>query len=93
MPSFLVGVLGWFASNLIAKVLIGASLGIFSYYIINDFVNDLIDKIVVQMNGGISSDIVQILSLMGVITALNTILSALTIVGYLLSIQLVFGRK
>lgn len=93
MPVFLYSALAWFASNLIAKVLIGAGLGIYSYHLISDFTDDMINNIVNQVNSGVSADLLQILSLGGFITALNTIISAMTIVGYFMAIKLVVGRN
>lgn len=93
MPAFLYSALAWFASNLLAKVLIGAGLGIYSYHLISDFTNDMIDNLVNQMNSGIGADLLQVLSIGGFITALNTLLSAVTIVGYFMAVKLVVGRS
>lgn len=93
MPVFLYSALAWFASNLIAKVLIGAGLGIYSYSLISDFTDDMINNLVNQVNSGIATDILQILSIGGFITALNTFISAMTIVGYFMAVKLVVGRS
>jgi len=93
MPAFLYTALTWFASNLLAKVLIGAGLGIFSYHLISDFTDDMINNLVSQINSGIALDLLQVLSIAGFITALNTLISAMTIVGYFMAVKLVVGRS
>lgn len=93
MPVFLYSALAWFASNLIAKVLIGAGLGIYSYSLISDFTDDMINNVVNQVNSGLAADVLQILSIGGFITALNTFISAMTIVGYFMAVKLVVGRS
>lgn len=93
MPAFLYGALSWFATNLLAKVLVGAGLGIYSYSIVSDFTEDLLNKVVAQFQSSVASEIVQILSIFGFIEVINTIFAAVTIVGYFMSIKLVFGRS
>ncbi|HBM1783523.1 TPA: DUF2523 domain-containing protein [Acinetobacter baumannii] len=92
MPAFLYTALAWFATNLLAKVLVGAGLGIYSYHLISDFSKDMLDKLVLQFNSGLSLDLIQILSLGGFVTAINCLLSALTVVVYFIAIKVVFGR-
>lgn len=93
MPAFLYGALSWFATNLLAKVLVGAGLGIFTYSIVSDFTEDLLNKVVLQFQSSVASEIVQILSIFGFIEVLNSIFAAVTIVGYFMSIKLVLGRS
>lgn len=91
MPAFLVGVLTWFLTGLVARVLLGAGLSIASYVLIEDFVNDGLVAATGYLGG--LGDIGQLMFLAGLGDALSIIGSALVVAVTMQSARLFLVRS
>ena len=91
MPALLIRILVWFASGLIARVLLGAGLGIFTFTFLNDIMSNLKNAILNAMQG-FPADITQILGLLQVDFYISIILSALTMAAFIKSSKLALGK-
>ena len=92
MPAVLVAILSAFASSLVARLLIGAGLAVFTY----NFVDDLV--IVAQDAMGdllysLPSDIIGLISILKIPQGLSVIMSAMGFVAFIKSAKIFLGRQ
>lgn len=91
MPAILVTILSVFARSLIARMLLGAGLTIFTY----NFVDDLVLQAQNEMHGllnNLPSDIIGLISILKVPQALSVIMSALGIAAFIKTSKVFLGR-
>lgn len=92
MQGILVKVLIWFASSLVAKLLLGAGLAFVSYTFINDVVAQAQSQMVGLMNN-IPADIVGVLGILKIPQALSVVMSAIGMAAFIKSSKIALGRN
>ncbi len=91
MPAVLITILTAFASSLVARMLLGAGLAIFTY----NFVDDLVLQAQNEMHGllnNLPSDIIGLISILKVPQALSVIMSALGVAAFIKTSKVFLGR-
>ena len=91
MPAVLITILTAFVSSLVARMLLGAGLAIFTY----NFVDDLVLQAQNEMHGllnNLPSDIIGLISILKVPQALSVIMSALGIAAFIKTSKVFLGR-
>ena len=91
MPVILVNILIYFASSLVARMLLGAGLGIISYNFIDTLMQNLQDALLAALNG-FPADIVGIIGLLRIDFYLSIILSAMTMAAFIKSSKIALGK-
>ena len=92
MPAILIKILTMFLGSVVAKVLLGAGLAVISY----TFVNDLVAQAQSQMMdlyGGLPSDIIGILGILKIPQALSVIMSAIGTAAFIRTSKIAIGIK
>lgn len=92
MPAILIKILTMFLGSVVAKVLLGAGLAVISY----TFVNDLVAQAQSQMMdlyGGLPSDIIGILGILKIPQALSVIISAIGTAAFIRTSKIAIGIK
>lgn len=91
MPVILVQVLAWFAASLVARMLMGAGLALYSI----SWVNTLVANAQAEIEQGFSSlpaDVFSLLATLKVPQAISVIFSALVIVGTIKTAKVILGK-
>lgn len=91
MPAVLITILTAFAGSLVARMLLGAGLAIFTY----NFVDDLVLQAQNEMHGllnNLPSDIIGLISILKVPQALSVIMSALGVAAFIKTSKVFLGR-
>lgn len=91
MPAILIIILTAFASSLVARLLLGAGLAIFTY----SFTDDLVAQAQNQMNGllnNLPSDVLALISILKIPQGLSIIVSALGIAAFIKSSKAFIGK-
>ncbi|MGG2098504.1 DUF2523 family protein [Acinetobacter haemolyticus] len=95
MPA-LAPILMWFASTLVASIIlrlfVGAGLSVVSFIFINDLVSQARDSIQNAFYG-LPADVLSFVQLYKVDQAISVILSALTIAAYIKTAKVFVGRS
>ena len=92
MPAILIKILTMFLGSVVAKVLLGAGLAFVSY----TFVNDLVAQAQTQMMnlyGGLPSDILGVLGILKIPQALSVIMSAIGTASFIKTSKIAIGIK
>ena len=92
MPAILIKILTMFLGSVVAKVLLGAGLAFVSY----TFVNDLVAQAQTQMMnlyGGLPSDILGVLGILKIPQALSVIISAIGTASFIKTAKIAIGIK
>mgnify|MGYP003603164091 CR=1 FL=1 len=92
MPAILIKILTMFLGSVVAKVLLGAGLAVISY----TFVNDLVAQAQSQMMnlyGGLPSDILGVLGILKIPQALSVIMSAIGTASFIKTAKIAIGIK
>ena len=92
MPAILIKILTMFLGSVVAKVLLGAGLAVISY----TFVNDLVAQAQTQMMnlyGGLPSDILGVLGILKIPQALSVIMSAIGTASSIKTAKIAIGIK
>lgn len=92
MQAILIRVLIWFASSLVARLLLGAGLALVSYSFINDLVAQA-QNAVGSYIGGLPSDVLGLISLLKIPQAISVVLSAVGIAAFIKSTKLAIGKS
>lgn len=92
MQAILIRVLIWFASSLVARLLLGAGLALVSYSFINDLVAQA-QNAVGSYIGGLPSDVLGLISLLKIPQAISVVLSAVGIAAFIKSSKLAIGKS
>ena len=91
MPAVLITILTAFASSLVARMLLGAGLAIFTY----NFVDDSVLQAQNEMHGllnNLPSDVIGLISILKVPQALSVIMSALGVAAFIKTSKVFLGR-
>lgn len=91
MPALLVTILSRFASSLIARMLLGAGLAVFTY----NFVDDLVASAQSAMGDllySLPSDIIGLVSILKIPQGLSVIMSAMGFVAFMKTAKTFLGR-
>ena len=91
MYGAIIEILLAFAGSLVARLLLGASLAVFTY----DFVDDLVVQAQQEMQGllgSLPSDILGLISLLKIPQSLSVVMSALGIAAFIKSAKVFLGR-
>lgn len=88
---FLVPILIAFASSLVARMLLGAGLALFTYNWINGLVQDAQNEMIGMFNN-IPSDLLGLLSILKIPQALSIIMSAISIAAFLKASKVFLGK-
>ena len=91
MSTLLLRVLAFFASSLIAKLLLGAGLAFVTY----GFINDLVAEAQMQMQGlysGIPADMLGVFGILKIPQSLSIIMSAIGIAAFIKSSKIALGK-
>lgn len=92
MPAIIIGIITALLSSIVAKVLLGAGLAFVSY----TFVNDLVAQAQTQMMnlyGGLPSDILGVLGILKIPQALSVIMSAIGTASFIKTAKIAIGIK
>lgn len=92
MPAIIIGIITALLSSIVAKVLLGAGLAFVSY----TFVNDLVAQAQSQMMnlyGGLPSDILGVLGILKIPQALSVIMSAIGTASFIKTAKIAIGIK
>jgi hypothetical protein len=91
MPAIVITILTAFASSLVAKILLGAGLAIFTY----SFVDDLVLQAQMEMTGllnNLPSDIIGLISILKIPQALSVVMSAMGVASFIKTSKVFIGR-
>ena len=91
MPAAIVVILTAFASSLVARLLLGAGLAIFTY----NFIDDIVLQAQNEMSGllnNLPSDVLGLVSILKIPQALSVIVSALGVAAFIKTSKVVLGR-
>lgn len=91
MPAILIPILAMFASSLIARMLLGAGLAVFTYNISDNLVEQAQQK----MQGlffNLPSDVFGLISILKIPQGLSVILSAMGIVAFIKTSKVFIGK-
>ena len=91
MPAIFITILTAFASSLVARLLLGAGLAIFTY----NFSDNLVAKAQTEMSGllySLPSDILGLISILKIPQGLSVIVSAMGIAAFIKSSKVVLGK-
>ena len=91
MPAAIVVILTAFASSLVARLLLGAGLAIFTY----NFIDDIVVQAQNEMSGllnNLPSDVLGLVSILKIPQALSVIVSALGVAAFIKTSKVVLGR-
>lgn len=91
MPAAFVVILTAFASSLVARLLLGAGLAIFTY----NFIDDIVVQAQNEMSGllnNLPSDVLGLVSILKIPQALSVIVSALGVAAFIKTSKVVLGR-
>ena len=91
MPLALVPILIWFASSLVARVLLGAGLGFITFQFLTT-VTDNLKNAVISTVSGLPADIVNIIGLLNLDMYLSIVLSAMTMAAFIKASKLALGK-
>lgn len=91
MPAILITILVAFASSLVARLLLGAGLAIFSYAWISDLVLQAQNAMQGYLNN-IPSDIFGLISILKIPQALSIIMSAIGVSAFIRSSKVFLGK-
>lgn len=92
MPAIIIGIITALLSSIVAKVLLGAGLAFVSY----TFVNDLVAQAQTEMMnlyGGLPSDILGVLGILKIPQALSVIMSAIGTASFIKTAKIAIGIK
>ena len=92
MPAIIIGIITALLSSIVAKVLLGAGLAFVSY----TFVNDLVAQAQSQMMnlyGGLPSDILGVLGILKIPQSLSVIMSAIGTASFIKTAKIAIGIK
>lgn len=92
MPAIIIGIITALLSSIVVKVLLGAGLAFVSY----TFVNDLVAQAQSQMMnlyGGLPSDILGVLGILKIPQALSVIISAIGTASFIKTAKIAIGIK
>lgn len=91
MYGYIIQILMAFAGSLVARLLLGASLALFTY----DFVDDLVTQAQHEMQGllgSLPSDILGLVSLLKIPQSLSVVMSALGIAAFIKTAKVYLGK-
>ena len=91
MYGYIIQILMAFAGSLVARLLLGASLSLFTY----DFVDDLVTQAQQEMQGllgSLPSDILGLVSLLKIPQSLSVVMSALGIAAFIKTAKVYLGK-
>ena len=91
MYGYIIQILMAFAGSLVARLLLGASLALFTY----DFVDDLVTHAQQEMQGllgSLPSDILGLVSLLKIPQSLSVVMSALGIAAFIKTAKVYLGK-
>ena len=91
MPVALVPILIWFASSLVARVLLGAGLGFITFNFLTT-ITDNLKNAVISTVSGLPADIVNIIGLLNLDMYLSIVLSAMTMAAFIKASKLALGK-
>ena len=92
MPAIIIGIITALLSSIVTKVLLGAGLAFVSY----TFVNDLVAQAQTEMMnlyGGLPSDILGVLGILKIPQALSVIMSAIGTASFIKTAKIAIGIK
>lgn len=90
MP-FLVQILVYFASSLVARMLLGAGLGIITYGFIDTVMQNLKNALISAM-AGFPADIVNIIAILRLDFYLSIVISAMTMAAFIKASKIALGK-
>ncbi len=91
MYGYIIQILMAFAGSLVARLLLGASLALFTY----DFVDDLVTQAQQEIQGllgSLPSDILGLVSLLKIPQSLSVVMSALGIAAFIKTAKVYLGK-
>lgn len=91
MPALLIGILTAFAGGLVARLLLGAGLAIFTY----NFVDDMVLQAQNAMGGllnNLPSDILGLISILKIPQGLSVYMSAIGVAAFIKTSKVFLGR-
>ena len=91
MYGYIIQILMAFAGSVVARLLLGASLALFTY----DFVDDLVTQAQQEMQGllgSLPSDILGLVSLLKIPQSLSVVMSALGIAAFIKTAKVYLGK-
>lgn len=91
MPVALVPILIWFASSLVARVMLGAGLGFITFNFLTT-ITDNLKNAVISTVSGLPADIVNIIGLLNLDMYLSIVLSAMTMAAFIKASKLALGK-
>lgn len=91
MPVALVPILIWFASSLVARVLLGAGLGFVTFQFLTTLTENLKNAVLSTVSG-LPADILNVIGLLNLDLYLSIILSAMTMAAFITSSKLALGK-
>ena len=91
MPAVLYGLLIWFASSLVARVLLGAGLGIFSYRAIQTAF-DKFQLMMMQQVNQAPAEVLSMLSMLGIDYYISVVIGALSAATFIIVAKVFVGK-
>lgn len=91
MPAILISILTTFVSNLVARMLLGAGLAVFTYNFVDDLVAQAQDKMD-SLIGSLPADVLSLISLLKIPQSLSVIMSAIGVVAFIKSAKVFLGK-
>lgn len=91
MPAILVMILSSFASSLVARLIIGAGLVIYTYNFVDDLVAQAQNQIAHLLNG-LPADVLGLISILKLPQSLSIIMSALGFAAFIKTTKVFLGR-
>ena len=92
MPAIIIGIITALLSSIVAKVLLGAGLAFVSYTFINDLVAQAQSQMM-NLYGGLPSDILGVLGILKIPQALSVIMSAIGTASFIKTAKIAIGIK
>lgn len=91
LAPLLITILTTFAGSLIARLLLGAGLAIFTFSWINDLVADVRIEIA-TLWGGLPADVLGLASILKIPQAISVLISALVLAAFIKTTKLMIGK-
>lgn len=91
MPALLIPIFVWIASSIVARCLLGAGLGLFTYSAIDKAFKKFVQMMTEQVNN-IPSDVLSLCSLLGIDYYISVCLGALSCATFILVAKVFVGK-
>lgn len=92
MPAFVIGIFVWICSSVIARCLLGAGLGLYTYSAIDTAFKKFVQMMSQQVNN-IPADVLSLCALLGIDYYISVCLGALSCATFILVAKVFVGKS